>query len=229
MEHSIDHGPSFSLLSVTLGPNEVITAEAGSMVTRDGAVVLTSRLNASKKRGFFVKLGAFFVALMRKLIGGETFFINELTAPAHGGKVRLAPSMAGHIVYRPLANERLLLAPGAFLACDAGIDMRLRWGGLRGIFSASSPAFTEVSGTGDLFLAAYGGIQTLDVDGELIVDNGHLVAFESGLDFNITSAGGGVLGFVASGEGLVCRFRGRGKVWIQTRNVSALVGWLARM
>jgi uncharacterized protein (AIM24 family) len=34
------------------------------------------------------------------------------------------------------------------------------------------------------------------------------------------------MGLMASGEGLVCEFDGQGRVYIQSRNTSSLVGWL---
>ena len=58
------------------------------------------------------------------------------------------------------------------------------------------------------------------------MDNGHLVGYEGDLTFDIRTAGGGLLGFAASGEGLVCEFKGRGRLYIQTRNLQSLVGYL---
>jgi hypothetical protein len=87
--------------------------------------------------------------------------------------------------------------------------------------------FLQMSGHGDLWFTSYGGIQAIDIDGPYIVDNGHLVGYEGNLSFNIRSAGGGLLGLMASGEGLVCEFNGRGRIYIQSRNVSSLVGWLS--
>jgi uncharacterized protein (AIM24 family) len=37
---------------------------------------------------------------------------------------------------------------------------------------------------------------------------------------------GGIFSSFFSGEGLVTRVEGKGKVWIQTRSLSGLVGWL---
>jgi uncharacterized protein (AIM24 family) len=37
------------------------------------------------------------------------------------------------------------------------------------------------------------------------------------------------LGFLASGEGIVCEFQGQGRILIQTRNTGALVDWLTPM
>lgn len=55
-------------------------------------------------------------------------------------------------------------------------------------------------------------------DGEkYIVDNGHLVAWNTKYVMERVASGGIISGF-ASGEGLVCKFTGPGTVFIQTRN-----------
>lgn len=55
-------------------------------------------------------------------------------------------------------------------------------------------------------------------DGEkYIVDNGHLVAWNTKYILERVASGGMLSGF-ASGEGLVCKFTGPGTVFIQTRN-----------
>ncbi len=41
------------------------------------------------------------------------------------------------------------------------------------------------------------------------------------------SAGGGMFGASHTGEGAVCRFKGPGTVYIQTRNPASLGGWIA--
>lgn len=53
------------------------------------------------------------------------------------------------------------------------------------------------------------------------MDSGHLVAFETGLQYDIQMASRSIFSSLASGEGLVCRFHGEGKLWYQTRNLSA--------
>ncbi|MFQ3548019.1 MAG: AIM24 family protein, partial [Termitinemataceae bacterium] len=47
-------------------------------------------------------------------------------------------------------------------------------------------------------------------------------ALRDSVSYTINKASRGLFTTLASGEGLVCRFRGPGKVWIQTRNISAL-------
>ena len=52
----------------------------------------------------------------------------------------------------------------------------------------------------------------------------HIVAFTDGLEYNITRVGG-YKSLFFSGEGFVCRFTGKGKVWIQTRSAQAFTSW----
>lgn len=214
------------MLRVDLRPGETLVAEAGAMVARHQSVAMEVKLNAGRAPSFLAKLKAFFIALLRKAIGGETFFVNHFTAP-QGGSVWLAPTLSGQVQYRRLNGETLILSTGAYLAHVGDIDVKLKFGGLSGILAKEGAFFLAVSGTGDLWFSSYGGIEYVDVNGSYIVDNGHLVGYEGNLTFSIRSAGGGLLGLAASGEGLVCEFQGQGRVWIQTRNLGSLVNWLS--
>jgi uncharacterized protein (TIGR00266 family) len=223
--HAVTHGPSFAMLRVDLVPGQKLIAEAGAMVARHRPVGMEVKLNAGSRGGFFAMLKALVIALIRKYVGGETFFVNHFTATAPGS-VWLAPTMAGHITYRRMQGETLILSSGAYLAHVGDVDLKMKFGGLRGILAKEGAFFLELSGHGDLWFTSYGGIEAIDINGPFMVDNGHLVGYEGQLDFKIRSAGGGLMGFVASGEGIVCEFNGRGRVYMQSRNVSALVDWL---
>lgn len=229
MQHVIKFEPSFPMLQVSLAPNEVLIAEAGSMVARATTVAMDVKLNAGRGAGFFAKLKAVMVALMRKLVGGETFFVNHFTSP-QGGWVWLAPALSGSMRHIPMTGQAITLSAGAFVACAGDIDLKLRWGGLRAMLAKEGAFFIEASGHGDLWVTSYGAIDEVWVNGTYMIDNGHLVAFDSAtLQFEIKSPGGGLMGFVASGEGLVCEFSGQGRVLIQSRNTSSLVGWVGKM
>ncbi|HTJ83626.1 MAG TPA: TIGR00266 family protein [Polyangiaceae bacterium] len=228
MQHIIKHQPSFPLLEVTLAPNEVLVAEAGTMVARSTHVAMEVKLNAGRGAGFFAKLKAVMVALVRKVVGGDTFFVNHFSAP-QGGLVWLAPAMSGSVKHFPLQGNGLVMSAGAFVASAGDIDLKMRWGGLRAMLAKEGAFFVEASGMGDLWITSYGAIDEIYVNGSYIVDNGHLVAFEPSLQMQIRSAGGGLMGFVASGEGLVCEFTGQGRLYIQTRNTSSLVEWVSKM
>lgn len=228
VHHEVTHGPSFSMLRVDLLPGTTVIAEAGSMVARDSHVQMRTRLNASPMAGFWGSVRAFFVAFLRRLLGAETFILTQYRAPMPG-RVWLAPPLAGQIVHRSLHGETLVLAAGAYLAHAGDITLRLRFGGLKGILAKRGPFFLELTGHGDLFFATYGAVQCLEVSAPFSLDNGHLVGYEGTLSFEVRSAGGGLLGLLASGEGLVCDFSGSGRVYVQTRSVGSLVGWVERL
>ena len=228
MQHAIKHQPAFPLLEVTLDPSEILVAEAGSMVARASDMTMEVKLNAHAAGGFFGKVKAFFVALLRKMVGGDTFFVNHFSSP-NGGWVWLAPPLSGAIHHLPLHGRTMMLSAGAYIASSGEVDLRVRWGGLKAMLAKEGAFFVEASGEGNLWVTSYGAIDEIDVNGSYLVDNGHLVAFDSSLRFRVRSAGGGLMGFVASGEGLVCEFTGQGKVLIQSRNTGALVEWVGKL
>ncbi|MCH2155348.1 MAG: AIM24 family protein [Opitutales bacterium] len=76
-----------------------------------------------------------------------------------------------------------------------------------------------------LWFGAYGGIVEKELDGEYIVDTAHLVAYDESVKIRLQWAGG-LLSSIFGGEGLVTRLEGKGRIWIQTRSLSGLVGWL---
>ena len=48
-----------------------------------------------------------------------------------------------------------------------------------------------------------------------------MVAFTDGVEYSIGKVGG-IRSLIAGGEGLVMKFRGRGQVWVQSRNMLGL-------
>ncbi len=227
MQHEITHGPSFAMLCVDLEPGESVLAESGAMVARDSSVGMSVQLNGRRVSGFFGKLKSFVIAVLRKLVGGETMFVSRFAAGTSRGRVWLAPRMSGMLSHREMKGESLIVSTGAYVASTGDIDLRVRWGGFRGAMAREGLFFLEISGTGNVWFNSYGAIETIDVKGSYLVDTGHIVGYEGNLTFTIRSAGGGVVGFLASGEGLVCEFQGQGRVYIQSRNITSLASWLS--
>jgi len=141
--------------------------------------------------------------------------------------VRLAPALPGDVVRYDMADERLLVQSGSFLAVDDAIELDTAFGGAKTFFGSEGLFLLELVGTGPAFLSSYGAIHAVDLDdGErYTVDTGHVVAFEDTADFTVDRVGG-LKSTLFSGEGLVCRFSGPGRVWIQTRSQDAFLAWL---
>jgi len=220
MEFGIKYRPSYSLLGVKLGPSEQVLVEAGSMVSMSADMAIDTQLNAT---GGMLK--SIIVAVGRKLLGGETMFINTFTAGPQGGQIMIAPAMNGDIVHFPLTGGSVIIQASSFLSGGPGVNVKLKMGGIKTLLGGEGLFLLEASGTGDLFINSYGAIRELDLTGPFIVDTGHIVAFEPSLTFNVKKVGNWK-STLFSGEGLVCEFQGNGKLWLQTRSVGALVGWL---
>ena len=122
-------------------------------------------------------------------------------------------------------NGTLFIQSSSFLAGVPSLDIDTQFQGLKGFFTGESLFFLKISGNGPVLLASYGGIEELTVSGKLLVDTGHIVAFGQGLTYTVRRLGGWK-SFFLGGEGLVCEFSGSGKVWVQSRNVTSLSGWL---
>ena len=73
-------------------------------------------------------------------------------------------------------------------------------------------------------------ILEVDVIDGFVVDTGYVVAFEDTLTYKVSvlpglRPGSKIKTFLFGGEGLVVDFAGRGKVWIQTRDVGPFLRW----
>jgi len=172
----------------------------------------------------FQRQGGFFSAMFRKMFGGESFFLGKYEHP-DGGKLTFAPSIPGHVENRQLTNDSLNIMAGCFLACTPGVNIKAKFGGFKALFSGEGAFLLEASGNGELFFNSFGGIVEKQINGEFIVDTGHVVAFDPSLDYTISGMGN-FKSTMLSGEGLVMRFKGSGKLYLQTRNVSSVASWL---
>jgi uncharacterized protein (TIGR00266 family) len=212
MNYSINHAPVFTTLTVQLRQGESFRAESGAMIAMSPTIALKA---AGSGKGLLGSLKA--------AIGGESFFASIYTAESGSGEIVLAPSAPGDILKFELAGQTILAQGGAYLAGDVGLEVSTQ-GSLKSWMGGEGLFLSKISGTGLLFLNSYGLIieKTLHSDEEYIIDSGHIVAFESSLNYEVQMASRGIFSSLASGEGLVCRFRGEGKVWYQTRNLSAL-------
>lgn len=216
MDNKIHFAPSYAMAEVTLAQGETLTVESGSMVAMTAGMTIATKI-----------AGSFFGALLRKLLGGESLFVNHYSGP---GKVYVAPPLSGDIILRKLTpGQPLLIQADSYLAHIGDVKLRLRWGGFRTLFGGEGAFLLEASGDGQVWLNCYGALREMDVrEGGLIVDTGHVVAFESSLTYKLTTAGGGLFAAWKSGEGLVFKFAGKGKLWIQSRTEGGLVGWVSR-
>ena len=213
MQIQIRNRPSFANLLVRLARGDRIVAESDAMASMSSSISLQTRWN-----------GGFFRAILRRLFGGETLFINEFSTESDGELVLTQP-VPGDIEMIELKGQTLYLQPGAFLACDPTVEFGLGYAGLRSLIAREGLFRLKVSGHGRVWFGAYGGILEKDVQGEYVVDSGHLVAYEPTLELRLGMAGG-IFSSFFSGEGLVMRLRGQGRIYLQSRSMQGLASWV---
>jgi uncharacterized protein (TIGR00266 family) len=112
----------------------------------------------------------------------------------------------------------VFLQSAAYLCSPPSVTIDAKWGGSRSFFAGEGFILLKASGTGPVAFNAFGAMKAIDVDGDFLVDTGHVVAFEESLKYTTIRFGGGWKAFIFGGEGLVCKFSGKGRLWIQTRN-----------
>ena len=201
--------PDYSFLEVQIPADQTVKVEASSMATMD-----TNLRMKTKMRG---GLGRF--------LTGESLFINEFTAEGGPGEIGIAPALPGDLAHHYLNNDIIYLQNSAFVAAGMDVTIESKWQGLtKGFFSGESLFLIRCSGKGDLWFNTYGAIIEIDITDNYVVDTGNIVAFTDGLEYKISRVGG-YKSLFFSGEGFVCRFSGKGKVWIQTRGADAFTSW----
>lgn len=219
IDYDILARPDFAMLRVRLAAGERLFSEPAAMATMDPTIVLRAALRGGLLGG------------VKRMLAGESLVLNTYTAERGQGEVMLAPGPAGDIVHYPLRGGRLLVQRGAYLASSDGVELSAKWEGARGFFSGNGLILLSASGSGDLFFNAYGAVLELPVDGEFMVDTGYVVAFEDTLHYQVSTLpglglGGRAKSFFFGGEGLVVRFSGQGKLWVQTRTVNPFLSWV---
>ena len=214
MQYEIQYRPAHSLAIAHLQPNESVRAEASAMVS------MTHNIQV-QTQGPGKGSGGLFKGLKRAFLGGESFFTNVFTAQGSAGHVALAPQLCGDMVVHALdPSHQLFIQGSSYVSAPDSVQLDTNFQGFKALFSGESLFFLVASGTGPVLLNAFGAIETLDLDGELIVDTGHLVAFTSGIEYQISKASAGWIASYLSGEGLVLRVAGRGRLYLQSRNPS---------
>ncbi|MCB1776356.1 MAG: TIGR00266 family protein [Candidatus Competibacteraceae bacterium] len=213
-------------LHVSLNKGEKIYCESDAMVMMEDALELTGKMTGG--------LGS---ALMRRFANGESFFQQHIEANWGSGDCLLSPILPGTIQILEVGATQYMLSDGAFVAAESGVNLQVRSQSLGNALFAQSGGFfvMEATGSGKLAVSGFGSGFMLDVEPgkDVIIDNAHVVAWDSQLHYEVTvptQQNGGLLNrlvsSVTSGEGVVLRFSGRGKVAICSRNRNAFSAWV---
>jgi uncharacterized protein (TIGR00266 family) len=215
-------------LHVSLASGEKIFCEADAMVMMESALELKGKMT-----------GGIGGALMRHFANGESFFQQHIEAVRGEGDCLLAPTLPGAMQVIDVGPRQYMLSDGAFVAASSGVELKVRTQSLGNALFAQSGGFfiTETAGSGQVAVSGFGSMSQIDVTPgkDIVIDNSHVVCWDSALHYEIsmtTNGGGGFLSNLVnsqiSGEGVVLRFSGQGKVLVCSRNRSAFLSWAQR-
>lgn len=230
--HEIDyqiHGDDMQFVQVELDPQEAVVAEAGGLMYMEDGVAMETVFGdgSPSNRGL---MGALLGA-GKRLLTGESLFMTVFQNQA-AGKRRLAfgAPYPGKIIPVHLTElgGNLVAQKDSFLCAAKGVSISIafqrRLGA--GLFGGEGFIMQRLQGDGWAFLHAGGTIyeRTLAPGEVLRVDTGCIVAFQSGVDYDIQFVGG-IKTALFGGEGLFfATLRGPGKVWLQSLPFSRLAG-----
>ncbi|KAK4219129.1 tryptophan RNA-binding attenuator protein-like domain-containing protein [Rhypophila decipiens] len=208
--YRISHRDCNTILTVQLAIGCPLDARPGTMIAMSPSIQLKGAYKFS----------------MKKLVAGGEMGQSTFTGP---GELLLGPPMLGDITsLRLTGKESWSVGHDGYLASTQNVIKDYKRQGIgKAMFSGEGLWVYKISGTGLLWLTSFGAIIRKDlVEGEkYIVDNGHLVAWNTKYVLERVASGGFMSGF-ASGEGLVCKFTGPGTVFIQTRNARSFTGFM---
>ena len=156
---------------------------------------------------------------LKRMLAGESLFLNHFTATDAEQTLIVGPRLLGDVVHRRLQSGSMIVQGSSWLASSTDIEIDATWQGFgKALFSGEGMFWLKCSGEGDLFLSSFGAIYEVEVDGDYVVDTGHIVAFDDTLQFAIRKAEVSWIGSFLGGEGLVCRFSGQGRLLCQSHN-----------
>ncbi len=221
--HEVDYkiiGDDMQIVEIELDPGETVIAEAGAMNYMEDGITFEAKMGDGSKpdEGLLGKL----VNAGKRALTGESIFLTHFTNAGNMKKrAAFAAPYPGKIYPIDMSKIKgdLYCQKDAFLCAalgtEVGIAFTRRLG--TGFFGGEGFILQRLRGDGMAFVHAGGTVIVKQLNHDVIrVDTGCIVAFTSGIDYNIQRAGSLKSMFFA-GEGLfLATLRGRGSVVLQS-------------
>lgn len=227
--HEVDYeilGSDLQIVEVELDPGETVIAEAGAMNYMEDDIVFETRMGdgSEPNQGMMGKL----LGVGKRVLTGESIFMTHFT---NRGNVKRRVSFASPYPGKILALNMAKIGNGltcqkdAFLCAALGTKIGIAFQRKLGVgfFGGEGFILQKLDGDGMAFLHAGGHVVTKQLQGEMLrVDTGCLVAFTSGIEYDIQRAGN-LKSMFFGGEGLfLATLRGHGTVLLQSLPFSRL-------
>ncbi|MFN5515898.1 MAG: TIGR00266 family protein [Cyanobacteriota bacterium] len=215
MLYKIRFRPDFSILAITLKPGEKLAIASAALVSLDEGLTVKQK-----------RMLGLFSALLYRLWGGYFPPFAQIHNPTEEPlSLTLSKALPGDITRLDLTKTGVCLVPGAHIAHTSGAKLGLQWVGWSSWLTGQGLFALKLSGKGRVFLGSYGQLIQRQVHQSLVIEQGHLVAYNAKLKLKVNFPKG-LVGNNISGEGLASQFQGGGIVYLQSRSCSGMARYL---
>jgi uncharacterized protein (TIGR00266 family) len=206
MQYEITNFP-YSLATIVLEAEENIYVISGGLHSFMGEFDLKTNITKPNFKDY-----------LAILLSGKSFVTNQFVAISTLN-LTLAPKFSGTICSY-LITHKIYINPANLLAWYGNIEIKTTFLNKKFLsFFTDEALFTEIQGNGSVFIAFYGDMIEKNLENETIyVDNKYLVGFEDGITCEHLPLKNIKKSFL-SGEGIILKLQGNGKIWLQTREL----------
>jgi uncharacterized protein (TIGR00266 family) len=228
--HDIDFeifGDDMQFVEIELDPGETAIAEAGAMMYMEQGIEMQSIFGdgSEKSQGIMSKI----FGAGKRILSGESLFMTAYTNTGNGKKkAAFGAPYPGKIIPLDLyeLGGEVLCQKDAFLCAAKGVSVSIAFQKKlgAGLFGGEGFILQQLQGDGDVFVHAGGTLieKELTAGDRLRVDTGCIVAFQSGINYDIQFVGG-LKTAIFGGEGMFfANITGQGKIWLQSLPFSRL-------
>jgi uncharacterized protein (TIGR00266 family) len=202
-------GNDLQYVKVKMGPGESVYGDAGHMLTKSESVSMQT-----------IMKGGLLGALKRE-VTGSTFFVTQVNGPGEAAFAGIFPGK----VFEIDIKQPVLAEAHSFLVAESTVNYDSQMTRLSaGIFGGEGLFLAKFTGSGKLFLHAYGALDQISLQpGQRIqVEAAHLLAFESNMKYGISRVGG-LKSMLFSHEGLFfVDIEGPGSIWVHSLTAAQL-------
>ncbi len=224
--HQVDYqilGDDIQFVEISLDYGETIVAEPGAMMYMDSSIEMDTVFGDGSGKDTSKVLKGMLASAGKRVLSGENLFTSAFTNKGSGKKsLAFAAPYPGKIIPVELMEYggELVCQRDSYLCSAKGIEISIAFQKKIGVglFGGEGFIMQKLRGDGLAFLNAGGTIIKKELThGEMLkLDTGCLVAFTSGVDYDVQFVGN-VKSALFGGEGLfLATLRGPGTVWLQS-------------
>lgn len=213
-------GGSMPVIICYLSNGQKLYSESGAMGWMTDNIIMDTNM----KGGLFKSIG--------RSLSGDSLFLNTFTCTGNTGKIAFPCSVPGKLMAKELQHgESIICQKGAFVASEdtVSLDIFFKKRLSTGFFGGEGFILQRITGPGTAFLEFDGYVEEINlaIGERLLVDTGHVAAFEPSVQFDIEMVKG-LKNIFFGGEGLfLTTLTGPGKVYLQTMPLQNLAGKLS--